>query len=67
MNQRLTISDQVDVIARELSELIALLSDETGFGPVADAISAVESVGRLVDCARTRVLMPLSGDSVLAE
>ena len=54
----------MDVIARELSTLMDLLSDETGVTPVADLIAAVESAGRLVDCARVRALAPLVGDAV---
>ncbi len=67
MNNPSTIASQVDVVSRELSTLLGLLSDETVVTPIADAIAAVESVGRLVDCARVRVLAPLVGDSILAE
>lgn len=67
MNHPTTISRQVDVVARELSALIGLLSSEMAAAPIADAIAAVEFAGRLLDCARVRVLAPLVGDTVLAE
>ena len=61
------MANQVDVVARELAVLIDLLGDECGPHSVADAITAVESAGRLMDCARVRVLAPITGDPVIAE
>jgi len=66
VSQPLTIATQVGVIARELSSLIDLLANEIIVVPVTDVIVAVESIGRLVDCARVRALAPLVGDSALA-
>ncbi len=60
------LARQVDVVVRELATLTDLLGRESAF-PIADAITAVETAGRLMDCARVRVLGPLVGDSVLAE
>jgi hypothetical protein len=62
-----TIASQVDAAARELNALIDLLADERTDAPIADAIAAVESLGRLVDCARVRVLAPIVGNPVLVE
>ncbi|MFM9877885.1 MAG: DUF222 domain-containing protein, partial [Rhodoglobus sp.] len=67
MNDSTPIALQVDVVARELAKLNELLADENPPLPIADAIAMVESVGRLVDCARVRVLAPIIGDLVLAE
>ena len=67
MDQGSAITAQVDVVARELAVLIGLLGDGCGPYPVAEAIAAVESAGRLMDCARVRVLAPITGDPVLAE
>ena len=61
MNRPTTIAGQADVVARELASLIELLDGggDGGYaGPIAEAIAAVESIGRLVDCARVRVLAP---------
>lgn len=65
-----TIATQVDAVARELTALIGLLGSGSGSGSVdavsiADATAAVESVGRLVDCARVRVIAPLVSDPSL--
>ncbi len=67
MQQPPTIASQVDAVARELSALIDLLADERAVAPIADAIAVVESVGRLVDCARVRVLGPIVGNPALVE
>ncbi len=61
-----TITTQVEAVARELRTLIELLAD-CGPAPVADVIAAVESAGRLMDCARVRALAPLVNNVVLAE
>lgn len=60
------ITTQVEVVARELRILIQLLADCEPT-PVADIIAAVESAGRLMDCARVRALAPLVDNVVLAE
>ena len=62
-----TIASLVDAVARELSALIDLLADERTVAPIADAIAVVESVGRLVDCARVRVLAPIVSNPPLVE
>ena len=67
MNDPATIATQVDVVARELSKLNGLLADECSGLPLAEAIALVESAGRLMDCARVRVVAPLVGDPLLAE
>ncbi|MBG6055492.1 hypothetical protein IWX81_001915 [Salinibacterium sp. CAN_S4] len=67
MSQLPTISRQVDAVARELTTLIDLLRDETATYPVADAMVAVETAGRLMDCARVRVLAPIVGDPGIVE
>jgi len=74
-----TVATQVDAVARELTALIALLGGAPGSAcsasglldgvnaeSLVDAIVLVESAGRLVDCARVRVLAPLVSDPVLA-
>jgi hypothetical protein len=73
-----TIAAQVDVVARELAVLVHLLGGGSGAAsPVVhsaagsgdrfiDAITAVELAGRLLDCARVRVISPLATDPVLA-
>jgi hypothetical protein len=61
-----TITTQVEAVARELRTLIELLAD-CGPAPVADVIAAVESAGRMMDCARVRALAPLVNNVVLAE
>jgi 5-methylcytosine-specific restriction protein A len=67
MSSPRTIASQADVAARELAALIELLDDGPAGLPIADAIEAVESVGRLTDCARVRVLAPLIDNVTLAE
>lgn len=68
-----TIASHVDAAARELSALIELLSaDGSAFAiadarSLADVIAAVESVGRLADCARVRAVAPLASNPGLAE
>ncbi|WP_309619297.1 DUF222 domain-containing protein, partial [Salinibacterium sp.] len=62
----------VDAIAQDLAALIDLLGGDHAVAPqsagaVADAIATVESVGRLMDCARVRVLAPLIDDPLWAE
>jgi Domain of unknown function (DUF222) len=72
MLQSSAITHQVDVVARELSVLIDLFRGDHALaaaaaGAVADAIAAVESAGRLMDCARVRVLAPLINSPALVE
>jgi Domain of unknown function (DUF222) len=69
MSRADAIIHQADAVAHELAALIDLLGcDATEApGPIADVIAAVESVGRLVDCARVRVLAPLVKNPVLSE
>lgn len=67
MNNPTTLASQVNVVARELSSLIELLSADIAAYPIADAVALVESAGRLMDCARVRVLGPLAAEPVLAE
>ncbi|WP_309620067.1 DUF222 domain-containing protein [Salinibacterium sp.] len=74
MSQNDAITRQVDVVAHDLAALIDLLHidllhrDSLGrSGPVADVIAAVESVGRLMDCARVRVLAQLVNNPMLVE
>jgi Domain of unknown function (DUF222) len=63
------IIQQVDVVARDLARLIELLRGDASetTRPVADVIAAVESVGRLMDCARVRAVGPLVNNPVLVE
>ncbi|WP_397545312.1 hypothetical protein, partial [Salinibacterium sp.] len=72
MSRSDAITHQVDAVARELSALIDLLRDDHAFvagsaSALAEAIAAVEGAGRLMDCARVRVLAPLVDNSLLAE
>ncbi|MDJ0334294.1 DUF222 domain-containing protein [Salinibacterium sp. G-O1] len=62
-----TIAGQVQAVAHEVAALVELLCDENATYPVADAVAMVESAGRLMDCARVRVLAPIVGDSAIAE
>lgn len=66
MNERPDLARQIEVVVRELASLTEILGQH-GASPIADAIAAVESAGRLMDCARVRVLAPLTGDSLVAE
>jgi 5-methylcytosine-specific restriction protein A len=50
----------VDRAAAEVTELIGLLSQQSG--PSAETIAAVEYVGRLIDAARIRAAAPLVSD-----
>ncbi len=63
------ITRQVDVVAHDLAALIELLHGDSSdtVGPVSDVVAAVESMGRLADCARVRVLAPLVNDPMLGE
>jgi Domain of unknown function (DUF222) len=66
------IANRVDAIARDLAALTDLLGDDPVISPqsagtLADAIARVESLGRLMDCARVRVLAPLIDSPLLAE
>ncbi|WP_309615309.1 hypothetical protein, partial [Salinibacterium sp.] len=66
------IANRVDAIALDLAALIDLLGGDHAVAPqsagtVADAIATVESLGRLMDCARVRVLAPLIDSPLLAE
>src|SRR6187431_1276090 len=67
MTPQQALADQAEVVARELSALVELLSYDAEPGPIADAIATVESVGRLADCARVRVLARLASEPILAE
>lgn len=61
------LTRQVEIVARELAMLNELLVERQAAVPIADAIAAVESVGRLMDCARVTVLAPLVGDALAVE
>lgn len=67
MNDPIDLERQVDVVVRELATLTAILRTQDAGSPIADAIAAVESAGRMMDCARVRVLAPLVGDALMAE
>ena len=69
MSRTDAITHQVDAVARDLAALIDLLHGDTSdvSASVADVIAAVESVARLMDCARVRVLAPLVNNPMLTE
>lgn len=69
MSRSDAITHQVDAIAQDLTALIDLLRGDVSDlpRPIAEVIAAVESVGRLMDCARVRAVTPLVKNPMLVE